>query len=61
MSVAPGYPVRPWTDEELDAHATSGPHSPLTCQGCSQLERREFERTAVANGFVTERFAEGWL
>lgn len=61
MSVAPGYPVRPWTDEQLDGHATVGPHSSVSCQGCIQLERREFERAAVADGLVIERFAEGWL
>jgi hypothetical protein len=61
VSVAPGYPIRRWTDEQLDEHAIAGPHSTLTCQGCIQGERRAFEREAVARGEVAERFAEGWL
>lgn len=61
MSVAPGYPIRQWTDEALDAHASVGPHAGMTCQGCIQLERRVYERAAVDAGLVSERFAEGWL
>ncbi len=61
MSIAPGYPIRQWTDKELDLHARAGQHSPVTCQGCIQLERREFERAAVARGDVIAGLAEGWL
>jgi hypothetical protein len=61
VSVAPGYPVRRWTDEELDAHATVGPHAAMTCQGCIQRERREYEREAVDAREVITVVADGWL
>lgn len=61
MSVAPGYPIRKWTDEELDDHTKTGPHSQITCQGCIQGERRAFERAAVDGGEVDARLSEGWL
>lgn len=35
MSVAPGYPVRRWTEEQLDARDEVGPHSQITRQGAS--------------------------
>lgn len=61
MSVAPGYPIRQWTDEDLDDHTNAGPHASMTCQGCIQLERREVERAAVDTGEVITQLAEGWL
>jgi hypothetical protein len=61
MSVAPGYPIRRWTDEDLDAHATVGPHASMTCQGCIQRDRREIERQAVDAGEAIPNLSDGWL
>lgn len=61
MSVAPGYPIRRWTDDELDDHTKAGPHASLTCQGCIQRDRREVERAAVDAGETIPRLSDGWL
>lgn len=62
MIVPSAQLVRSWSDELLNDHLQNClPSSGYMCSGCTQLNRREFERESVAAGVVIAAVAEGWI
>lgn len=54
--------VRRWSDDWLNDHLQNCyPSSGYVCPGCEKINRDDFEATAVADGDVTRRLADGWL
>jgi hypothetical protein len=54
--------VRLWSDAVLDDHLKNCYRGSLyKCAGCSDLQRREYESRAVADGLVVPKLPEGWL
>lgn len=54
--------VRRWSDDLLNDHLKFCiPSTSYMCDGCARLQRREFEKKAVAENEVTSHLVEGWL